>query len=378
MTDRPPFLLTPGPLTTADTVRHAMTRDWGSRDDEFKAMTARVQAGILDIAKARDSHVCVLMQGSGTFAVEAMLGTMIPRDGRVLVLTNGAYGQRIVKICRVIGRDVVVLESPEDQTPNPSDVDARLAADPGITHVVIVHCETTSGILNPIEAIGDVVAARGRSYLIDAMSSFAALPLEARQIRFDAVAASANKCLEGAPGIGFVIARQEALAACAGNAHSLSLDLHDQWVTMEKTAQFRFTPPTHVMAALDRAIIEHRAEGGVAGRGARYAENHRVLTEGLRDLGLETLIDDALQSPIIVTVHCPDDPAFEFHGLYDLIKARGFIIYPGKITEAETFRVGCIGQVFPENMAEAIAVIGAALDQMGVRNRGPVARKLTA
>jgi 2-aminoethylphosphonate-pyruvate transaminase len=190
-------------------------------------MTARIQTGILDIAKARDSHVCVLMQGSGTFAVEAMLGTMIPRDGRILVLTNGAYGQRIVKICRVIGRDAVVLESPEDQTPTPGDVDARLAADPGITHVVIVHCETTSGILNPIEAIGNVVAARGRSYLIDAMSSFAALPLEASQIRFDAVAASANKCLEGAPGIGFVIARQEALAACAGNAHSLSLDLHD-------------------------------------------------------------------------------------------------------------------------------------------------------
>lgn len=378
MKDRPPFLLTPGPLTTSAAVRHAMMRDWGSWDSEFKEITARTRAGILDIVDAAESHVCVPMQGSGTFIVEAMLGTMIPRDGRVLVLTNGAYGQRIVKTCQVIGRDVVVLEAPEDQAPDPSEVAARLAGDPAITHVAAVHCETTSGILNPVAEIAEVVAAAGRSFLIDAMSTFAALPLEVGRIRYDAIVASANKCLEGTPGVGFAIARRDALERCAGNAHSLSLDLHDQWVYMEKTGQWRFTPPTHIVAALDQAITDHRAEGGVAGRGGRYAENRKVLVDGARGLGLETLIGDELQSPIIVTFHCPNDPAFDFQRFYDLIKARGFIIYPGKITEAETFRVGCIGQVFRENMAEAVAAIAAALDEMGVENRGPVARRLTA
>jgi 2-aminoethylphosphonate-pyruvate transaminase len=378
MTDRPPFLLTPGPLTTSKTVRQAMTRDWGSWDSEFKAITARVRRGILDIAGAGDTHVCVPIQGSGTFVVEAMLGTMIPRDGRVLIVTNGAYGQRIAQTCRVIGRDYDVLEAAEDQVPDPAKVAARLEADPGITHVAIVHCETTSGILNPVEAVAEVAARHGRSLLIDAMSTFAAMPLEAGQIHYDALVASANKCLEAAPGAGFMVARKDALENCAGNAHSLSLDLHDQWVHMEKTGQWRYTPPTHIIAALDQAITEHRQAGGVPARGARYAENRRVLLAGARALGLETLVEDALQSPIIVTLHCPDDPAFDFSTFYELIKARGFIIYPGKITEAETFRVGCIGQVYPDTMAEAVAAIGAALEEMGVTNRGSVAHRLSA
>ena len=378
MTDRAPFLLTPGPLTTSDTVRRAMMRDWGSWDTEFKEITARVRRGILDIAKAVDTHVSVPVQGSGTFVVEAMLGTMIPRDGRVLIVANGAYGQRIAQTCRVIGRDHAVLEAAEDRVPDPAKVAERLENDAGITHVAIVHCETTSGILNPIEAVAKVVEAHGRSLLIDAMSTFAALPLEGGEIHYDALVASANKCLEAAPGAGFMVARKEALEKCAGNAHSLSLDLHDQWVHMEKTGQWRYTPPTHIVAALDQAIIEHRDAGGVSARGARYAENRRVLVTGARALGLETLVEDSLQSPIIVTLHCPDDPAFDFKTFYDLIKGKGFIIYPGKITEAETFRVGCIGQVYPDNMADAVAAIGAALDEMGVTNRGPVARRLSA
>lgn len=378
MTERPPFLLTPGPLTTSDTVRRAMLRDWGSWDSEFKEITARFRRGILDIAKAGDSHVCVPVQGSGTFVVEAMLGTMIPRNGRVLIVTNGAYGQRIAQTCRVIGRDHETLDAAEDQVPDPAKLSERLANDPGITHVAIVHCETTSGILNPIEAVAEVVASHGRSLLIDAMSTFAALPLEAGEIRYDALVASANKCLEAAPGVGFMVAREDVLETCAGNAHSLSLDLHDQWVHMEKTGQWRFTPPTHIVAAMDQAITEHRDAGGVPARGARYGENRRVLVTGARALGLETLVEDSLQSPIIVTFHCPDDPAFEFKTFYDQIKARGFIIYPGKITEAETFRVGCIGQVYPGDMADAVTAIGAALDEMGVINRAPIGRRLSA
>ncbi|HMK68397.1 MAG TPA: 2-aminoethylphosphonate--pyruvate transaminase, partial [Stellaceae bacterium] len=285
-----PFLLTPGPLTTTDETKRAMLRDWGSRDTDFIALNKWVRERLVALIEGQGTHVAVPMQGSGTFAVEAMLGTFVPRDGKLLLLVNGAYGRRMAQMCRYYGRAHTIYETPEDTPPNPAEVDARLAADPAITHVAVVHCETTSGILNPVAEIGAVVARRGRRFLIDAMSGFGALPLSARSLQFDAVAASANKCLEGVPGVGFVVARKAALESCEGNAGSLSLDLYDQWRALERNGQWRFTPPTHVIAAFARAMEQHEAEGGVAGRGARYSRNCRILIEGLRALGFETLL----------------------------------------------------------------------------------------
>ena len=278
---RSPYLLTPGPLTTSDTVKQAMLRDWGSRDETFIAMNRDMRDRLVDLANGEQTHVCVPLQGSGTFAIEATIATLVPRDGKLLVLVNGAYGRRMVQAARIMGRAVEALEWREDQLVDPQALDQRLADGKDITHVAVVHCETTSGILNPIEAVAEVVAGHGRALIIDAMSAFGALPLDARQVRFAAVVASSNKCLEGVPGMGFALIRRDVLERCKGNAHSLSLDLFDQWEGFEKNGQWRFTPPTQVIAAFLQALDEHAAEGGVAGRGARYARNHEILVDGM-------------------------------------------------------------------------------------------------
>lgn len=360
-------LLTPGPLTTSLTTKEAMLHDWGSRDGAFSAMTARVRERLAAMAGGTNSHTTVLLQGSGTFAVEAMLGTLVPRDGTVLILVNGAYGRRMAHLCRVIGRAFAILEWPEDHPVDPGAVAARLAADPAITHVAVVHCETTSGLLNPIAQVAAVVTEAGRRLLIDSMSAFGAIPCDAREIPYDALASSFNKCIEGVPGAAFVICRRAALVDAGGNAHSVALDLHDQWAYMEKTGQWRFTPPTHVIAAFDRALDEHEAEGGVAGRGARYRRNCGVLIEGMRAMGFRPLLPDALQAPIIVTFHMPVDPRFTFETFYDRLADRGYLIYPGKLTVADSFRIGCIGRLTEDDMRGALAAIRAALEEMGVR-----------
>jgi 2-aminoethylphosphonate-pyruvate transaminase len=306
------------------------------------------------------------MQGSGTFAVEAMLGNFVPAKGKLLILINGAYGKRMARICDYYKRSYAVLEWAEDRAVEPAAVEKALANDPAIGHVVIVQCETTSGVLNPVADVAAIVAKAGRRLLIDAMSAFGALPLDAREVVFDALAASSNKCLEGVPGLGFVICRKEALDACKGNSPSLSLDLFDQFQALEKTGQWRFTPPIHCIVAFDQAIQEHEAEGGVAGRGGRYRNNCRILVEGMRKLGFETLLPDRLQAPIIVTFHMPTDPKFVFESFYDKLRERGFVIYPGKLTVADSFRIGCIGRLGEAEMKGALEAVRAVMAEMGV------------
>jgi len=380
MTDmrKDPYLFTPGPLTTSLTTKEAMLHDWGSRDADFIRINRRVRDRLVELAGGAGTHVCVPLQGSGTFIVEAMIGTLVPPAGKLLALVNGAYGKRMVRMCEYYRRACAVIEAPEDQAVDPAALDAALAGDPTITHVVVVHCETTSGVLNPVEAIAAVTARHGRRLLVDAMSAFGAIPLDAAQTPFDAAAASANKCLEGVPGIGFAIVRRAALEAAKGNAPSLSLDLHDQWVNMEKTGQWRFTPPTHVMAALDQALSEHAAEGGVAGRGARYAANCRILRHGLRAMGFETLLPEALQAPIIVTVRMPADPRFDFETFYERLSQRGFVIYPGELTVADSFRIGCIGRLGEAEMRGVLDAIRDIVGEMGVTQRGPAGSEARA
>ena len=366
-----PLLLTPGPLTTSRSVKEAMLRDWGSRDREFIALNAAVRQRLTALAGAEASHVTVPLQGSGTFVVEAMLGTLVPRDGKLLVLVNGAYGERMLEIAAYHGRAATALRTPEDVPNDPEALDRALAEDPAITHVAVVHCETTSGILNPLAEVAAVTARHGRRLLIDAMSAFGALPLDAREIRFEALAASANKCLEGVPGVAFAIVERQALLAAAGNCPSLALDLHDQYLAMEGNGQWRFTPPTHVLAAFHQALVEHEEEGGVEGRGRRYRENCRILVAGMRALGFETLLPDALQAPIIVTFRMPADPAFRFEDFYDRLRRKGFVIYPGKLTVAPSFRIGCIGRIGAAEMRRAVAAVADTLREMGVASGRP-------
>jgi len=369
--DGDPWLLTPGPLSTSPGVKAAMLHDLGSRDKRFIEINRRMRERLLAIINGAPDFVCVPLQGSGTFVVEAMLGSFVPPDGKLLVLVNGAYGRRMLRMCDYYRRAYVVEETPEDRPCDPIAVERRLAADPAITHVAVVQCETTSGVLNPVAAVAEVVARHGRRLLIDAMSAFGALPLDAEKILFDAVVASSNKCLEGVPGMGFCLARRSALEATRGNAPSLSLDLHDQWVAMEQNGQWRFTPPVHCILAFDQALAEFETEGGVAGRGGRYRENCRILVDGLRALGFETLLPDAVQAPIIVTVHMPADPQFLFQTFYDRMNERGFVIYPGKLTVADSFRIGCIGRLGAAEMRGALAAVAETLQEMGVTNCAP-------
>lgn len=350
-----PILLTPGPLTTSERTKQAMLRDWGSWDADFNQITTRIRQQVLRIVQGVGTHECVPLQGSGTFSVEAAIGTIVPRDGHVLVPSNGAYCQRIAKICKVLGRKVTTLDYTEDQQVVPADVERMLAADPTITHVALVHCETGTGVLNPLHDIALVTAKHGRGLIVDAMSSFGALEIDARKTPFDAVVAASGKCLEGVPGMGFVIIKRSTLQQCEGNCHSLSMDLYDQWVYMEKTTQWRFTPPTHVVAALDQAIAQYFEEGGLEARGARYARNCKALVDGLAALGLRPFLDAAIQAPIIVTFHAPADPNYDFKTFYQEVKKRGYILYPGKLTQLETFRVGCMGHFGDAGIPGAVA-----------------------
>ncbi len=366
-----PLLLTPGPLTTSAAVKQAMVHDWGSRDAEFLRINRMVLDSIVALAGGQGTHVTVPVQGSGTFAVEAMITSFVPRSGKLLVLINGAYGQRALRIAHIAGRATATLETPEDTPPDLAQLERMLSEDKDITHVFAVHCETTSGILNPITEIAATVARQGRRLLVDSMSAFGALEIDARTVRYDALAASSNKCLEGVPGLGFVVCRNEALAECKGNATTLVLDLFDQADAFARTGQYRFTPPIHVIVALGKAIEEHAAEGGVVGRGKRYRDNAKVLIDGMRAMGFRTLLGEKLQAPIIVTFHMPTDPKFVFQRFYDSLKDRGYVIYPGKLTVAESFRIGCIGRLYPADMNGALAAVREVLDEMRVSNGGP-------
>jgi 2-aminoethylphosphonate-pyruvate transaminase len=373
-----PILLTPGPLTTSLRTKQAMLNDWGSWDAAFNSITASLRRDLVDIVGGGDAYTCVPLQGSGTFSVEAAIGTVVPRDGKVLVPNNGAYCARIVKICKYLGRAVVDLPVPEDQPTTGAIVDAALAADPAITHVAQVHCETGAGVLNDLNAIAQVCARRGKGLIVDAMSSFAALPIDVGAAPFDALIAASGKCLEGVPGMGFVIVRKSVLEARAGNAHSLAMDLHDQYVYMEKTTQWRYTPPTHVVAALRAAVDQFKEEGGQPVRLARYARNCDTLVSGMAGLGFRTFLSPAVQAPIIVTFHAPADPAYDFRTFYEKTRERGYILYPGKLTQVETFRVGCIGAIDANEMRNVVGAVAQTLNDMGIKQVAPASPRRAA
>ena len=364
--DRDRILLTPGPLTTTLRTKLAMLKDWGSWDSDFNAVTARLRSQLLDIVHGHETHVVVPLQGSGTFSVEAAVATVVPRDGHVLVLDNGAYCKRAAKLTQMMGRRASVLAFAEEEPVSAQALEARLAEDASITHVVLIHCETGTGVLNPFAEVSEVCARRGKGLIVDAMSSFGAIEIDARRLRFDALVAASGKCLEGVPGMGFVFLRKAILAGCAGNSQSLAMDLHDQYVYMEKTTQWRFTPPTHVMVALAEAMAQYVEEGGQPARLARYRDNCATLIEGMRALGLKPLLSPEVQAPIIVTFHAPTHPAYDFKRFYAAAKARGFILYPGKLTQVETFRVGCIGAIGRNEMQQAVNAVGEALREMGI------------
>ncbi len=363
------LLFTPGPLTTSATVKAAMLRDAGSRDREFLDTVRDIREGLLAIGgAAAPDYECVLMQGSGTFAIESVISSVIPRDGRLLVLINGAYGRRIAQMARVHGIKTLTLDAAENRRIAPEAVAERLAGS-GVTHVAVIHCETTTGILNPIEEIGAGVERAGAAYIVDAMSSFGAIPVELGAARIDFLVSSANKCIEGVPGFGFVLARRARLMEAKGRAHTLSLDLYAQWAGFETDGQFRFTPPTHALLAFHQALLELEAEGGVAGRAKRYRANHAALMRGMTDLGFEAYLGPEDQSYIITAFRYPADPRFQFEELYIRLSELGFVIYSGKLSQEACFRIGTIGRVAPQDVGGLLDAMRRVLGEMGVRGR---------
>jgi len=361
------LLFTPGPLTTSLSVKQAMLHDAGSWHFEFNALVAQVRARLLQLAGISQASgwETVLLQGSGTFGVEAVFQTCVPPEGKVAVLANGAYGDRIVQMLEHARIARAVLRAPEDQPVDPVALDALLGRDPAITHVAVVHCETTTGILNPIDAVCQVGRKHGKVTVVDAMSSFGAIPIDFEGCGIDFLISSANKCVEGVPGFSFVFCRRSVLAACEGYARSLSLDLLGQLKAFEKTGQFRYTPPTHAVLAFSQALTEMEQEGGVTGRGDRYRRNHETLMRGMSELGFRALLPPAVQSYIITAFLTPADPKFSFASFYRQLSDRGFIIYPGKLTQVDTFRIGNIGRLFPTDMDQLTHAVRGTLDAMG-------------
>jgi len=362
------LLFTPGPLTTSLTVKQAMLHDAGSRDPHFIALVRSIRERLLQLGgvSREAGYEAILMQGSGTFGVESVISSVLPREGKLLVIINGAYGERIAMMAARHNIATTLLRSDENQLPDLAAIDRALSADAAITHVVAVHCETTAGILNPVERIGEIVKRHRREFIVDAMSSFGAIPLQLASAGVDYLISSANKCIEGVPGFAFVLARRESLLKTAGRARTLSLDLLAQWQGLEKDGQFRFTPPTHALLAFDQALKELDAEGGVAGRGKRYAENHRALLEGMKAQGFRPYLAPDVQSYIITTFHYPTDPKFVFADFYQHLFDKGYIIYPGKLTKLDCFRIGNIGRLSVQDIRALLAEIAEATKEMGL------------
>lgn len=365
-------LFTPGPLTTSRRVKQAMLRDVGSRDEELIGRVRDIRRKLLALGEVQGGgYEAIPMQGSGTFALESVVSSTVPPDGKMLVIINGAYGKRIADIASVLKIDAVPLSFGEERLPDMEQIRSVLRKLHTITHVAVVHCETSTGIINPVQEIGALVKESGRSFFVDAMSSFGAVPLNLADSHIDFLVSSANKCIEGVPGLAFVIAKKDRLLAAEGYARSLSLDLVAQWKGLERNGQFRFTPPTHALLAFHQALEELEEEGGVAGRAARYRRNYETLVPGMRAMGFQEYLRPELQGYIITSFLYPDHPNFDFEEFYRRLSQKGFVIYPGKLTGTDCFRIGNIGRIFPSDVSALLAAIQQTLGEMEV-DLGPV------
>ncbi len=360
------ILLTPGPLNTHIEVKESMLVDWGSRDKDFIALTRKIRQRLLKISGAYNTHTCIPIQGSGTFAIEAALNTLTSKKTHTLVIKNGAYGERASKILNRLDRPIIALNHPEDRPIDPELIQDAIFKNKSISHVFLVHCETTTGVLNPLNEVSKIVQDSGKILILDSMSTFAGIPYDISRTPVDILIASSNKCIEGVPGIGFVIAREELLSNFHSNSSSISLDIFDQWAEFENSGQWRFTPPTHVLAALDKALDILDNEGGVAGRFARYFENCKTLVDGMKKIGFRSLLNDDIQAPIIVTFHMPSNPKFNFDNFFEILRKKGFTIYPGKLTKYPTFRIGCIGNISYIDIEKFISETRAALSILNI------------
>lgn len=357
-------LLTPGPLTTTDSVKAEMLFDHCTWDDDYKAITQDIRKSLLGLAHvAEEDYTVVLMQGSGTFGVESVLTSVLGEEDKLLIIANGAYGERMEDIAKHAKIPYAIHYEVYYKVPDAQKIAEILDTNPDITHVSMVHSETTSGILNDIENVAKVVKARNKTMIVDAMSSFGGVDIPVGEWGIDFIISSANKCIQGVPGFSFIIADRQKLIESKGKARSLSLDLYDQWETMEKDGKWRFTSPTHVVLAFSQALKEMAKEGGIEARSKRYTNNNKLLIEKMAELGIRPYIDAEHQGPIITTFYYPENHKFSFNEMYTYIKERGYAIYPGKVTEADTFRIGNIGEIYEEDIQKLMRILTEFLQE---------------
>lgn len=362
------LLFTPGPLTTSSSVKEAMLHDFGSRDSVFIEKVRSIRSDLLDLAgvSQESGYEAILLQGAGTYGLEAVVSCAIPKSGHLLLVINGAYGHRLKKIAAIHHIRTTELAYPENETPRVEDVKLALENDGSITHVSIVHCETTTGIFNDIEEIGRVVSGFQKEYIVDAMSSFGAVPIDFAACHIDYLVSSSNKCIEGVPGFSFIIARKSCLLKTKGQSRTLSLDIFDQWEGLEQNGQFRFTPPTHTISAFHQAVAELLEEGGVSGRAKRYKDNYVLLVKGMRLLGFKEYLEPEKQGYIISSFLYPKAPKFNFNEFYNRLNSRGFVIYPGKLSHADCFRIGNIGKIYPQDISNLLKAIESVIEEMDI------------
>lgn len=359
------ILFTPGPLTTSQKVKQAMLRDLGSRDFTFIGLIQDIRDRLLEIAGVmQGEYEAILLQGSGTYGLEAVVSSTIPPGGKLFVIINGAYGRRIAQIAKIHNIGLVTLECPEDKRPDLKEIEAILQADQAISQVAVIHCETTTGMINPIKEIGDLVRRYGRVYFVDAMSSFGGIPFNLSDCNIDYLVTSANKCIEGVPGFSIILAKRTSLLATEGYSRTLSFNLLAQWKGFEANGQFRFTPPTHTLAAFHQALLELEQEGGVEGRAARYRSNYETLIAGMREMGFTEYLDPENQGYIITSFRYPEHPNYDFEEFYRRLNEKNYVIYPGKVSQADCFRIGSIGRIFPADMAALLAAIRETVKEM--------------
>jgi 2-aminoethylphosphonate-pyruvate transaminase len=365
-----PLLLTPGPVSVSHSTKEVMLKDRASGGEEFVADLNLARDYMVALVGGQGAYTAIPLPGSATYANEGVISSLVPQGGKLLIHSNGVYGDRLVEICGHAGVAHAVIRTQPFVPPIAEQFEAALVADPAITHVFVVHCETSTGVLNPIEAIADVCRRHAKGLFIDAVASFGAMPIDARRLGFQAVTVSSNKCMQGVPGIGWSVVQKTALENARGTCKPLVIDLWDQAQHMDRTNAFRFTPPTQVLAAFAQACREHDAEGGTEARLARYRRNWRRLVDGMRQMGFSTVVPDEFASPIVATFHNPTDPAFSFQKLFEGMKRRGFIIFPGRLALADTFRIGCMGDVTETDMAEAMDAVAATMREMGISGLG--------
>ena len=364
------LLFTPGPLTTSKTVKENMLRDLGSRDYKFIQVVSEVRNYLLELGEVSKDlgYEAVIMQGSGTFGIESVISSALPKNGHLLLIINGAYGDRMAKMAGIHQIKTSKIIYKENQVPLAEDVENALKKDDSITHVAIVHCETTTGILNPLEEIAGVIKKYNKAFIVDAMSSFGAVPLNIKQTQIDYLISSSNKCIEGVPGFSFIICSKSELLKCENNARTLSLDLFEQWKALENNGQFRFTPPVQVILAFHKALLELKAEGGVEKRGNRYKKNNETLLRGMQEMGFKLYLEQSNAGYIITSFEYPEHPAFDFNDFYKSLNEKGFVIYPGKLSHADCFRIGNIGQIYPEDIMALLTEIQEISKELQVVN----------